>query len=418
MFARRRSCGRTATIIAALGLALTATACGGGSGEGGDGPVELRFSWWGNADRAAITEEAIALFEQRNPGVDVVTSFQDYEPYWQRIATETAGGGAPDVFQMDYSYLSEYADRGVLLDLEEYAGGVLEVDDFVPGLEQAGVVDGTRVAVPWSGNTFATVYVPAEYEEAGVEPPREGDTWEEFDSKIAQFDGAATGDVRGGGLHRRLLRLRDPAAPERRRDVHRGRQARLRARRPGGVLATQPGAAGRRRGRPGGEGRRGGAGQRAGVGWDNFLVRYEGEQEQDVAIAPLPTGGTRFGQYIKPSMLLSAASNTEHPEEAAKLIDFLLNDPEAAAILGANRGLPATQGAREAADLQGVDAEVAEYEASIADRLEPTPVTPPAGAGSLEAAFIRIHEEMSYGRISVEDAVEQFFGEADRLLAS
>ncbi|WP_219418161.1 ABC transporter substrate-binding protein [Pseudonocardia nigra] len=328
MFARRRSCGRTATIIAALGLALTATACGGGSGGGGDGPVELRFSWWGNTDRAAITEEAIALFEQRNPGVDVVTSFQDYEPYWQRIATETAGGGAPDVFQMDYSYLSEYADRGVLLDLEEYAGAVLAVDDFVPGLEQAGVVDGTRVAVPWSGNTFATMYVPAEYEEAGVEPPREGDTWEEFDSKVAQFDGAATGmygaaDYTGvfyvfeiqlrqnGGVMftedgtlgfepadleefwRHSQELRDAGAVV---PVEKAVEVAPVSALGSGIVATE-------------------------MSWDNFLVRYEGEQEQDVA-------------------------------------------------------------------------------------------------GSIEAAFIRIHEEMSYGRISVEDAVEQFFGEADRLLAS
>ncbi len=423
MFGQRRTRGRVSIGLAVAGLVLAAAGCGGGAGGSADERVELRFSWWGNADRAEITEEAVALFEKENPDIDVVTSFQDYEPYWQRIATEVAGGGSPDVFQMDYSYLREYADRGALLDLKQFAGGPLDVDGFVPGLEESGVVNDELVAVPWSANTFATMYIPAEYEKASVKPPEAGITWDEFDQRIAEFNGEQTG-MYGAADYTNVFYVFE-----------------IQLRQNGGVMFTEEGELGFEPAQLAEFWRHGQELQKSGatvpvkkaveaqpvsslgagltaseMSWDNFMVRYVGEQDQEVAIAPLPSGGEEFGQYVKPAMMLSAAASTEHPEEAARLIDFLLNDPEAAAILGADRGLPATQAARDAAELEGVDAKVAEYEASIADELEPTPVTPPKGAGSLEAAFIRIHEEIAYGSISVEQGVEQFFNEADRLL--
>src|SRR3712207_1775985 len=94
---RFRTALATVTLLAA-GLALTA--CGGGDEEAG-GQVELRFSWWGNADRAKLMQQSIDLFTAANPNIKVTPSFQEFEAYWQKMATETAGGNAPDVLQMD-----------------------------------------------------------------------------------------------------------------------------------------------------------------------------------------------------------------------------------------------------------------------------------------------------------------------------
>src|SRR5262245_46801228 len=49
-------------LLAALAAALlmVLTACGGSGGDDG-GPVELRYSWWGNADRAELMQQAIAI---------------------------------------------------------------------------------------------------------------------------------------------------------------------------------------------------------------------------------------------------------------------------------------------------------------------------------------------------------------------
>ncbi|GAB3979662.1 hypothetical protein GCM10027615_56550 [Plantactinospora veratri] len=108
MMKRFRSVVAAGAALVCLGALLAG--CGGGDSE--SGTATLRYSWWGNADRAELMKQAIALFESKNPGVKVTPSFQEYEAYWQKMATETAGGNAPDVLQMDFSYLREYADRG------------------------------------------------------------------------------------------------------------------------------------------------------------------------------------------------------------------------------------------------------------------------------------------------------------------
>ncbi len=43
---------RFAAVIALTLVASTAVACGDDDGGSDGGPVTLRFTWWGNADRA------------------------------------------------------------------------------------------------------------------------------------------------------------------------------------------------------------------------------------------------------------------------------------------------------------------------------------------------------------------------------
>ncbi|MCZ9336771.1 extracellular solute-binding protein, partial [Streptomyces sp. TRM76130] len=76
--------------------------------------------------------------------------------------------------------------------------------------------------------------------------------------------------------------------------------------------------------------------------WDNFAIRYEGEGESDYGLAPIPTmNGKATGQYLG-SLMLSAFSGTEHPDEAATFIDFMVHDPEVGEIMGYDRGILAT----------------------------------------------------------------------------
>jgi oligogalacturonide transport system substrate-binding protein len=55
---------------------------------------------------------------------------------------------------------------------------------------------------------------------------------------------------------------------------------------------------------------------------------------------PMLPNATDAGLLAKPSMLFSIGRNTKHPEEAAKLINFLLNDPDGIKALGLARGIP------------------------------------------------------------------------------
>src|SRR3712207_2632400 len=95
---------------------MPVAACGD-DGAGDDGKVHLRFVWWGNADRAALTNKAVDAFEKKNPTIKVERNFSEFNAYFQKLATEISGGAAPDVLQMDFRFLREYAERGQLAEL-------------------------------------------------------------------------------------------------------------------------------------------------------------------------------------------------------------------------------------------------------------------------------------------------------------
>jgi multiple sugar transport system substrate-binding protein len=120
--------------------------------------------------------------------------------------------------------------------------------------------------------------------------------------------------------------------------------------------------------------------------------------------------------YLKVSQMYSIASSSEHPAAAATFIDFLINSPESGEIFGTNRGVPASKTARDAANLEGISAVIAEYEASIADRLGEAPPVPVIGYGSLEAKFRELVPEINFGALTVDQAVEQFFAEMSVIL--
>ncbi len=125
-------------LLAAL-LLCTLTACGGGSGGG---KITLRFAWWGNAQRATITDQAIALFEKQNPNIKVEGTTAVFDAYFQKLATETGSGNAPDVFQMSDRAEREYADRSALLDLTPFVGTQIHTADLAKGLMNLETVGG------------------------------------------------------------------------------------------------------------------------------------------------------------------------------------------------------------------------------------------------------------------------------------
>src|SRR5690606_20156889 len=115
------------------------------------------------------------------------------------------------------------------------------------------------------------------------------------------------------------------------------------------------------------------------------LLRFPGETEFD-----------RTGMYFKPAMYYSVSATSEHPEESAKFVDFLLNAPEAAAIMLTDRGLPANLDVRESilGSLQEADQRMSDFMAALeSDIVDSTPV-PPNGSGDVQEITIRLNSEV------------------------
>src|SRR5205807_5627407 len=80
----------------------------------------LRMYWWGGKERADRTFKVNELYSAANPGVKIDGETLGWGDYWARLATQAAGRNAPDIIQMDYRYIFEYARRGALLPFDAY----------------------------------------------------------------------------------------------------------------------------------------------------------------------------------------------------------------------------------------------------------------------------------------------------------
>jgi multiple sugar transport system substrate-binding protein len=118
--------------------------------------------------------------------------------------------------------------------------------------------------------------------------------------------------------------------------------------------------------------------------------------------------------------MFSIAQRSEHKEAAAKLIDFLIGDPEAGDILGMSRGLPANAEVRDkvGATLTGPPLVAFEYEKQVGPKLEQAPPPPPKGAGTVKTTFQRTYDDVIFQRTPIPQAAEKFIGEAERAIAS
>ncbi|MET7905068.1 ABC transporter substrate-binding protein [Streptomyces sp. NPDC005355] len=418
------------TVSCALTLVLTLsgalTGCGGGGDSGGTGgKVALRFTWWGNPDRAARTEKAVALFEKRHPNIDIITSFAGFDTYKAKLATQAAGGDAPDVMQLDYRQINQYATSGILLDLGKHRA--LRTSGIDKGLLATGVVEGRQYALPVARGTEAIPYDATLWRKAGVAAPTTRWTWDDWadamrklsaskatKGRVGSTDPGQSEDVfeirlRGQG---KSLYARDGGLGFTADDLTRYWEWCTKLRKEGAVSRAEQTTQidGSVENAPLGRGT-----SVSDFNWDAPSSGYEAIVGEGLKLAPLPVGenGTP-SQYFKPSMFFGASAKTGHPEEAARFIDFLLNDPEAGAILGASRGIPANDSLRKNVlpKLEGFDQVISAYQKQFEGKLGDPPPAPPKGDASLQTTFQRDYDQVSYERMSPREAAENYITEA------
>src|SRR5690606_11664721 len=82
--------------------------------------------------------------------------------------------------------------------------------------------------------------------------------------------------------------------------------------------------------------------------WSNQFVALQQIADRPFALAPLPGPNREQGLYLKPSMFFSISENSKVKEEAAKFIDFFVNDIEANKLILGERGVPVSGKVKEA----------------------------------------------------------------------
>ncbi|UCM87335.1 ABC transporter substrate-binding protein [Streptomyces marincola] len=434
------SISKAATRGLALALvgSLALTACGSGDDSGdGDGNVTLNFTWWGGDERAERYEEAIDLFEQENPGITVQTSFAEFQDYWTQRSTDATSGELPDVMQMDLSRLLEYANAGLLYDMNEFTGNQLDVSTIDEALLASGEVNEQLVALPTGTNTLALFYNPDLLAEIGVEIPDWDYTWEEYQEFMIEVTEAGASHeprVYGAGdytmtwwffLQHLVQQGIEPFSENGEMnftedDMREWIESAAPLREPEDVTfpASRAEQLLPKNGFTSGE-------AAVEFHWDNFLHSYSHDlNSENVQLMPMPSGpdGEKH-MFFKPTMQLAMGGNSAHPEEAAQLIDFLVNSPEAGAIIGTDLGVPASQTRLDALEVEegSLDQRIMEYEQRVRDEGHATAQVPahPEGFGAVETEYVEVlAQEFGYRQIDADQFVERWFSEAANLLVT
>lgn len=185
MTTNRRRVLRGSAIAAAL--ALTLTACGGtdradeGSGSGSDGGTAAEGDLSGDllvwAWDSTIPDVATA-FEEANPGVDVeiVNAGTGNDQYTALQNAIQAGSGVPDLAQIEYFAIPQFAIGEGLADIGSMGASDLE-DTFTPGPWSSVAINGGVYGLPLDSGPMALFYNEAVFNEHGVAVPT---TWDEY----------------------------------------------------------------------------------------------------------------------------------------------------------------------------------------------------------------------------------------------
>jgi len=402
--------------------AMALTACGGGPGQSSDdGTVTLRFAWWGSESRSASTEKIIDAFEKANPDIKVQGEYGDWGGYWDKLATQVASNDAPDVVQMDDKYLREYADRGALLDLE----GV-DVSKFDEAAVQNGRTEEGLFGITTGINAMTMVANPAIFEAAGVPlPDDETWTWDDYAKITAEISDktdkfGATGPNEPAGFqfwlrqHDKSLTTAEGTLGFEAPDAQSYLEM-LQGLMEGGSIPTASGIAEDQSPGPD-QSLTGTGGTALGMWWTNQLSALSGAAGEELVPLRFPgisgqPGGADI--FYKSSMFMSATRGTEHPEEAKKFIDFMVNSEEAGALNLADRGLPSNLDVRAAVvdKLEGADARSAEFVKDIEDEVGENEAIPPVGFSGLQDILYRYELEVFFGRLSPADAATKMLEE-------
>jgi len=151
-------------------------------------------------ERTETLKGIVSKFESANPGTKVEIISLPWSEAFQKFATMVSAGDIPDVMEMPDTWLSLYANNGMLESLEPY----LAKWEHTAGLSERTLelgrdVKETAYMLPYGFYLRAMFYNKKLLEQAGVkEPPKTLDEFADASKKVAALPGKYGYCLRGG----------------------------------------------------------------------------------------------------------------------------------------------------------------------------------------------------------------------------
>ncbi len=424
---------KTIALATMVAILLLITACGnsgGGNASGGaqDGKT-LRIAWWGSDARHEYTQKVIDLYKKQNPGVNIDIEYASFDDYWKKLAPQAAANQLPDIMQMDISYISQYAKNGQLEDLKPYIGSKIKLDDVSENVLSTGLIGGTQYGIPTGVNVLGYQYNPELLKKAGINEIPANWTWDDYKKMAMQakakgvyFDESMAADIffnyflrtKGHSLYNAegtALGYEDDALfteffgtlAELIKEGAVPSQETLSQNK--GILEESTVVKG------------------TGIGtwqWSNQFVALQKVADRPMALAPMLGPDMEKGIYMQPSMYWSIASSSKSKDEAAKFIDFWVNNEEANKLIKGERGVPISSKIKESVtpDLTEAEKQVFDFVSEMEPKASPMSPPPPVGSAEVIATLADYVEQINFGQTTAAEAAPKFRADANAILSN
>lgn len=213
---KRRLALSMAVILTASSAVMSGCGNGGGAGQpaqgdaagvqsagsSDDGAMHLTFYYPVNVggDAAKLIEQACSDFNAEYPDIVVDPVYTgNYDDTVTKIQTAIQGGTPPDVFVSLATQRFTMASTGMAMPLDDLIAadggeGKAYIDDFLDGFMEDSYVDGKIYSIPFQRSTEILYYNKDAFREAGLDPERGPETWDE----LVEFGQKLTNENRYG----------------------------------------------------------------------------------------------------------------------------------------------------------------------------------------------------------------------------
>ncbi|MBQ3760740.1 MAG: extracellular solute-binding protein [Clostridia bacterium] len=403
--------------------------------------IELRAAWWGGQERHNNTMAAMDAYAEAN-GIKIGYEPNSWSSYFETLATQSVGKNLPDILQMSTTDIINYATNGQIVDLYQFVDeGIIDLTYVDPASLSGGTVDGKLAGFTTGTNTVTVIYNKAIFDQAGVEYPADDWTWSDYIATVQEIY-EATGIqsdipfltearwvvetwVRAFGYDffsedGKSLPWADDEAVKAAvagaiQDIYDGVKA-------GWFIDPE-----------------------VQLAWatteENYIVQgksacafllsnYYGvyaaaldADKGELGMAMLPTidDGTQSGMYLNSNMYWCISANSQYPEEAAKLLNYMINSTDAAAYIGTDRGISLSSAVRDfLANSETTDAattNVLNYVSAVSKVVSTVNPADPANSAEPISVLKVDYQAVMYGEMSAEDCVKDFVEQATVMLA-
>ncbi|WP_432454630.1 MULTISPECIES: ABC transporter substrate-binding protein [unclassified Agarivorans] len=398
--------------------------------------TELRMSWWGGNSRHQATLKAIEKFHEKYPDIVVKGEYTGWSGHLSRLTTQVAGNTEPDVMQTNWNWLPIFSKNGTgFYDMNGQAGA-LHLDNFPKTALNMTTIDGKINGLPVSITSRVFYYNKDSWAKAGVDYPK---TWEDFKTAGQAFKAKL-----GADYFPLVVESRDVFAINRSifiqkygKDIinHDSNLLDFSQKEmteffqvyvdmvenhvfPSTKQFASYGKGNMNEMRPWIDGHFGGL-----YMWNTSIKKYANNlappQSMELGPYPMAPGATDSGLLTRPSMMFSIGRNTKHPEAAAKLVNFLLNDPEGVKAMADARGVPLSKSGLKTLKDAGLDTNSLPFQGyTLAQELPvdvlPTPYTDNA---QLMELFAEEMQHLDYGQSTPAEAAKNFLRKGNRVLS-